>query len=64
MLNGLDLSANIASYMVVTKDVSAWSLASAALTAVLAFVVPFKKMPPVEDIPARKKSLGEKVVAG
>lgn len=63
VFTGSDLSAVLASYMVGIKDVFAWSLAGAAFTAVLALVVPFKKMPPVEEAPSKEKSLDEKVSA-
>ncbi|KAB8304591.1 hypothetical protein EYC80_003969 [Monilinia laxa] len=63
VFSGSDLLAVLASYMVGIKDVFAWSLAGAAFTAVLALVVPFKKMPPVEDAPSKDKSLDEKVSA-
>ncbi|GAM36680.1 hypothetical protein TCE0_018f05959 [Talaromyces pinophilus] len=60
VFSGEDLTAILSSYMVGIKDVFAWSMAGAAFTAVLALVVPFKKMPPVEDVSAEKKSLDEK----
>lgn len=58
--NGSDLTAILSSYMVGIKDVFAWSMASAAFTAVLALVVPFKRMPPVKDAAGKEKSLDEK----
>ncbi|KAH7356997.1 putative efflux pump antibiotic resistance protein [Rhexocercosporidium sp. MPI-PUGE-AT-0058] len=63
VFNGSDLLKVISSYMVGTKAVFAWSLAGAAFTAVLALVVPFKKMPPVEEVPTEKNSVDEKEVA-
>lgn len=63
VFNGSDLLNVISSYMVGTKAVFAWSLAGAAFTAVLALVVPFKKMPPVEEAPTEKNSANEKEVA-
>lgn len=60
VFSGEDLTAILSSYMVGIKDVFAWSMAGAAFTAVLALVVPFKKMPPVEDVSDKEKSLDEK----
>ncbi|KUL92547.1 hypothetical protein ZTR_02653 [Talaromyces verruculosus] len=60
VFSGADLTAILSSYMVGIKDVFAWSMAGAAFTAVLALVVPFKKMPPVEDVSTKEKSLDEK----
>ncbi|KAF3406870.1 putative efflux pump gsfJ [Talaromyces pinophilus] len=60
VFSGEDLTAILSSYMVGIKDVFAWSMAGAAFTAVLALVVPFKKMPPVEDLSDKEKSLDEK----
>lgn len=60
VFSGADLTAILSSYMVGIKDVFAWSMAGAAFTAVLALVVPFKKMPPVEDTASKQKSLDEK----
>ncbi|EED13803.1 efflux pump antibiotic resistance protein, putative [Talaromyces stipitatus ATCC 10500] len=60
VFKGQDLTAILAGYMAGVKDVFAWSLAGAAFTAVLALVVPFKKMPPVEDASAKEKSEDEK----
>jgi hypothetical protein len=62
VFSGPDLLAILSSYMAGIKDVFAWSLAGAAFTAVLALVVPFKKMPPVEDGPTKEKGLDEKEV--
>ncbi|OKL55329.1 hypothetical protein UA08_09368 [Talaromyces atroroseus] len=55
VFHGQELTAILASYMVGVKDVFAWSLAGAAFTALLALVVPFKKMPPVEE-PVKEKT--------
>ncbi|KAG9228616.1 putative efflux pump antibiotic resistance protein [Amylocarpus encephaloides] len=63
VFSGSDLLAILSSYMVGIKDVFAWSLAGAAFTAVLSLVVPFKKMPPVDDASIKKRNLDEKEVA-
>ena len=49
VFSGPDLTAVLTSYMAGIKDVFAWSMAGALFTAVLALVVPFKKMPDVEN---------------
>ncbi|KAK9241400.1 major facilitator superfamily domain-containing protein [Lipomyces kononenkoae] len=60
VFSGADLQHVLDAYMVGIKDVFAWCIAGAAFTAVLSLVVPFKKMPPVEEIAvANKKGLEE-----
>lgn len=60
VFKGQELAAILAGYMARVKDGFAWSWAGAAFTAALALVVPFKKMPPVEDVSAKEKTVDGK----
>ena len=55
VFSGGDLAAVLDAYMVGIKDVFAFSLAGAAFTVVLAFVIPFKKLPSHDNKKTQEK---------